>query len=348
MIFNARTINIGSRRTLVIGLACCALAACASSNGSTPDGTGGQASGGTVGTGGAPGTGGMTLGTGGAATGSGGANTGSGGAAMGSGGTTGTGGQTTGSGGDSSGGSGPGTGGSASGGAGGGSAGRGAGGSVGTAGATGAGNCNGAVLCDSFDRATLGPDWMLENAVAANVVEIVTDKFHSGTSSVHMKFGTASGATFISETKGFPSTSYWGRVWLFVMTGLESGHHVYIEGSTGMNMTNTGVRALNTQGAGLIATNIAPPDTGATSTMAMPQGTWNCFEWQVANTAGKVNVNLYIGGVEVPKTAASVAAVAGNMNLIKQRIGYERYSAGAAGDMWIDDYAIGPTRINCM
>lgn len=194
----------------------------------------------------------------------------------------------------------------------------------------------------------LGSDWMLENAVAANTVEIVSDKAHSGTSSVHMTFTTARGATFISETKGFPwaDNSYWGRVWLFVATGLEAGHHVYIEGSTGVDPTNTGIRALNTQGQGFLATNNAPPDQGGTSpTQKMPQMMWTCFEWHVAAVGNLEKTNLYMNGTEVPGTAASTTGAA--TNLIKQRVGYERYAAGTAGEMWIDDYAIGPTRINC-
>jgi hypothetical protein len=31
------------------------------------------------------------------------------------------------------------------------------------------------------------------------------------------------------------------------------------------------------------------------------------------------------------------------------RVGYEHYAADkAAGDMWIDDYAVGTSRLNCM
>jgi hypothetical protein len=316
------TLTVGFGRRFALGLACCALAACApSTETGTPSGSGGSNPGtGGAGTGGATGTGGRT-GSGGAATSSGGASVGTGGAAVGTGGAA--------NGGSQAGGA-TATGGRAAGGAAGG----------------GSGTCNGAALCDSFERAALGPDWTLDNSVPANVVEIVTTRAHTGTSSVHMMFGTARTATFIDETIGFPATnnSYWGRVWLFVMTGLEPNHHVYIEGSTGVDPPNIGVRALNTQGNGLIATNIAPPDTGGTSTVPMPQGVWTCFEWQVIATAGTGGVHLFMNGTEVPGTVALNRPIP---NLIKQRIGYERYAAGTAGELWIDDYAIGTARITC-
>jgi hypothetical protein len=208
------------------------------------------------------------------------------------------------------------------------------------------------VFCDGFESsAMLSADWKIDNSVATNVVEVVTNKAHTGNNSVHLNFGTASFATFIDETKGFPNTGYWGRVWYFVMNGTEAGHQVYIEGSTGMNLTNNGVRPLNTQGAGLIAVNVDPGvggngETGGTSTVKMPQGVWTCFEWQVTDTAGKGNVSLYMNGgaMPVPGTTATGVPIPA---LIEERIGYERYGGGSAGDIWIDDYAIGTTRIGC-
>lgn len=319
---------LGRDRKFALALSCCALAACAPSVVSPAGGSGGANAG----------SGGSSSGSTGGVTGSGGASIGSGGA--------GTGGAAAGTGGAGTGGATPGTGGAnmSTGGRGAGGAATG-GSAAGGSAAGGSGTCAG-VLCDSFERAMLGADWTVDNSVAANVVEVVTDRAHTGTNSVHMRFGTTATATFIDETKGFPAVndSYWGRVWLFVMTGLEAGHHVYIEGSTGVNPGNTGVRALNTQGNGLIATNIAPPDTGGTSTVPMPQGMWTCFEWQVIATAGTGGVHLFMNGTEVPGTVALNRPIP---NLVKQRIGYERYSAGTAGDLWIDDYAIGTTRINC-
>jgi hypothetical protein len=192
----------------------------------------------------------------------------------------------------------------------------------------------------------LSANWTVDNAVPANVVEVVANKAHTGTNSVHMTFTTASGATFIDESRGFPAPndSYWGRVWLYAMTGWEGGHHVLIEGSTGVNTSSVGVRPLNTHG-GNIGANVDPPDTEGISNVKLPQGVWTCFEWQIAATGGKGNVSLYMNGTEVPGSAVMNVPIP---SLVKERIGYERYSAGATGELWIDDYAIGYTRIGCM
>jgi hypothetical protein len=196
----------------------------------------------------------------------------------------------------------------------------------------------------------LSANWKIDNSVTTNVVEVVTNKAHTGSNSVHMSFGTASFATFIDETMGFPNTGYWGRVWYFVMDSGGGGHQVYIEGSTGMNLMNNGVRPLNTQG-GNIAVNVDPGvggkgESGGTSAVKMPEGVWTCFEWQVTDTGGTGNVSLYMNGgaMPVPGTTATGVPIPA---LIEERIGYERYNAGTAGDIWIDDYAIGTARIGC-
>ena len=333
-------------RKLAVGIVCCAIGACTSSN--NPNSGAGGTGGGEAGTAGVPASTGAAGkgdggGTGGAVTGAGGSGgststggtSGTGGAPTGVGGSTGAGGTLAGSGGATAGAGGTVTG----------TGGAGPGGASGAAGASSSACDASAVLCDGFERAMVGPDWTVDNSVAANVVEIVHDKGHNSMSSVHMKFGTAATATFIDETKGFPATDYWGRVWLFVMTGLEAGHHVYIEGSTGMNPSNTGIRALNTQGGGKIATNNAPPDSGGTSNVSMPQGTWTCFEWHIAATGGKENVNLYMNGTEVPGTAASTTPAVTESDQAAHRV--RALLGGMAGELWIDDYATGPTRQTC-
>jgi hypothetical protein len=357
------------------GFACCALAACGGNGGSVPlasgsssdnSGTGSGTSTSGSATGNASGTSSGTNGTAGAASGT---ATGASGVATGNSGATGASGVATGNSGSATGISGTATGASgavtgnsgASGtasmsGAGAGDAGSGTGSGdasgpvVSGDGGTG---CTGATFCDGFENsATLAADtdWKVDSDTPANVVEIVTNKSHSGSNSVHLGFTTtAAFSTYIDETKGFPNTGYWGRVWYFVMNGTESGHQVYIDGTDGTNLSNYGVRPLNTQSAGMIAVNVDPGvggkgESGGTSGTKMPQGVWTCFEWQVTGVGGTGNVTLYMGGTLVAGTEAMGVPIP---NLIEERIGYERYGGGAAGDIWMDDYAIGPTRIGC-
>ena len=65
--------------------------------------------------------------------------------------------------------------------------------------------CSGAALCDSFERTMLGPDWTLDNSTASTVIEVVTNKGHTGTNSVHISFGTTTLQSYISESKSFPA-----------------------------------------------------------------------------------------------------------------------------------------------
>ncbi len=304
--------------------------ACSASSDGNASATGGK-SGGTGGTGALPGTGGTN------ATGGTGALPGTGGA---TGGTTnsGTGGDVTGAGGDVTG-----TGGmDSSGGAGGQGQPMGGGTGTGNAGTSG-GGCGTAAFCDDFERTMLGPNWMLEPG--SNTIEISTMQHHSGTSSAHIKLGTSAGATYLNATKGFPfpNDTFWGRVWLYAMNGLEMKHHVFIEEQNAATMK--AVRVLNTQNDAQLATNMQLGDKTGYSTPAvqMPQGKWSCFEWNITATGGKGTVTLYLDGVDLKATLTGVAIP----QIDKTRLGMQRYMGGAAGDLWYDDYAVGTTRIGC-
>jgi hypothetical protein len=209
----------------------------------------------------------------------------------------------------------------------------------------GSGACT-AVFCDGFEAGTtLGAAWTTDSAVAANVVEVVSTMQHTGKNAVHMHFTTASGATFIRSTMGFPApmNSLWGRVWMYaMMPNSNTGHNVFIEASSGMSITMQGVRPLNTQG-GSMSINVAPPDNGASSNMKFPQGAWTCFEWNIAAMGAMGSVTLYMNGTMIATTAGKPIPT-----LVFQRVGYEHYGADTGtNDLYIDDYAIGTARVTC-
>jgi hypothetical protein len=228
-----------------------------------------------------------------------------------------------------------------------------AGGSGGAAssGDGGAGCPAAAVFCDGFEGGTtLGSAWTIDNSVAANTVTVVSTKSHSGSNSVHMSFAAEAGATFIDEKMGVTAKgTVWGRVWMYPNTEAGNGigpdpHVVYIEaepaGFTGHSAT--GVRPLNTQ-SGQIAINVDPPDTGPRVNMVLPRGAWHCFEWEISGIGGTGSVALYMDGTLLATDTGTAIAAIGEM-----RTGYEHYNAGTTtGDLYLDDYAVGPTRLGC-
>ena len=86
-------------------------------------------------------------------------------------------------------------------------------------------------------------------------------------------------------------------------------------------------------------------EAGGNSTTPIPRGAWTCFEWQISATGGTGHVVFYVGGGAAPTVTLNKEPIGA---LIEQRVGYERYNAGVAGSLWIDDYAIGTSRLGCM
>ncbi len=332
------TVRIGSVSSLMVGIAACWLMACgsdatsppAASGGTSPSGGSAGASAGTTSIGGStPAAGGMDsttdLGGTGDVAGSAGTSGGSAGTAniAGSAGTAG---------------SGTGGGGGGGGGAGGGDS-----------------KCNGAAVCESFEGLTLAPnsDWSVDSSTASSVVEVVSNKGHTGTSSVHISFTTGNVQSFVSVKKGFPAVgnAYWGRAWIFENVPF-GGHQIYVEARVGSGSDKTGVRSFNTFGKdGALGLNLESNDNSANSKIVAAKGTWVCYEWQITGIGSTGTLTSYVDSTPtgpVP-TPVQVGTLMNKPipNLMRQRIGFQRYEAGAAGEMWIDDVAISDKRINC-
>jgi len=310
-------------RSLLVSCALCgvSIAACGADTGGAVGGAGSTGAAVGIGTGGSTGNGATT----------------------GTGTTTGSGGSSATTGGDWEGGS-PffpvvgGTGGTASTGSGGGGVGAG-----GSAGGGMAASCSGATLCDSFERTMLGPDWTLDNSTASTVIEVVTNKGHTGTNSVHISFGTTTLQSYISESKSFPAmgNAYWGRAWIFSSVPL-GGHQIYIEARVAAGSDHTGVRSANTfDTKGNLGLNLESSDASKNSTVKMPTGTWSCYEWQVTGIGGMGTFTSWVDGMVIGPQSGAIPA------LTRQRIGIQRYAAGTAGERWIDDVAMGAQRIGC-
>jgi hypothetical protein len=300
---------------------------------------------------------GRSPGAGGSATGVGGSNVGTGGSGADTGiGGSGATGAITGTGGTTGVTSGTGLGGGGAGGAGGTTGG--GGGSPGG----GAGCPAGATFCDDFEASsTLGSAWTMDNTSNGTIGVVSTftttpgpTMAHSGKNAVKITVPTSNGYAMIVTKMGVPTppstAGYWARAWIYFETSAsDAGHCVMIEGSTGSpgDLQNSGARPLNTT-LGNMEINIDPVGNGEASSAAktpLPRGTWTCFEWNISATGGTGDISLYVGTIPMTTLTLKNEPI---QAVTENRIGYERYANGGAGNLWIDDYAIGPARLGCM
>ncbi|MEO8900288.1 MAG: hypothetical protein ABI488_01700 [Polyangiaceae bacterium] len=279
------------------------------------------------------GTAGASTGSAGASTGSAGASTGSAGASTGSAGSDGSPG--------GSGGGTPGAGGASGGGGGGGTGGHiGAGGSgVGGSGGGAAADCSAFKLCDGFEGDAPGKGaspW-----TTTGTVEVVTDVFHSGTHSVHMKaaMGDAAVNINISEKKTFPSTDSWGRAWVQIKA-TSTEHQMFI----GINFSGNQDRLLNRLGSDMPQVNFQVGDVFYAAGVKFTQGMWFCYEWHVTDTA----TSIYIDGTKQSLTKGTAGDAPGAKGGTALLLGFQRFGKGSAGaDVWYDDVAVNDTQIGC-
>jgi hypothetical protein len=199
-------------------------------------------------------------------------------------------------------------------------------------------------LCDSFENAApgaTGSPWMLNVDKKGTVVETVSDKGHTGTHSVHVKVSDMAGVFgYITETQSLAATgmSFWGRVYLWSAVPTPTGHevHIAVDGKTAAGASEQD-RILNVIN-GHLATNRRSDDMGKVSNVAPPMGKWACYEWHITPT----DLHVYLEGTELP-----VAVMWAEPTLSLLRIGFERFTMGSAGDVWIDDVALDGGQIGC-
>jgi len=232
--------------------------------------------------------------------------------------------------------------GGASGGAGGASGGAGGAGG-GSAGMAGAGGCA-YKYCEDFEGATApgatGSDWKID-ADKTSTVDTVTTKAHGGTHSQHFKVGTSSVKGYITETKSLAAAgdSYWGRVWVWdeIMPQANNQHivNVAVDGKSGT--VDEQVRIFNVIN-GDFAINRRSDDKGGVSNVGPMLGKWQCYEWHITPNS----LDIY-----VDNTKLNVGQTWANPVVSLFRMGFERFTPGNAGELWMDDLAMNDTQIGC-
>ena len=205
---------------------------------------------------------------------------------------------------------------------------------VGGAGTAGAGttDCASLQLCEDFETGKVGSAW--KTSASGFTATVGTDQFHSGSHSLHISAPNTSSSAFITETKTFPASDFWGRAWLR-FDGPNGGHQMYIY----VAIPSDQLRLLNRLSSDAIQVNFQKTDKFYASKTTVPQKTWFCYEWHVTASA----TTIYKDGVQLTDIVAPGATGATALSL-----GFQRFAtASAAADLWIDDVAVNSTQIGC-
>jgi hypothetical protein len=212
----------------------------------------------------------------------------------------------------------------------------------------GGGGCSATFkLCDDFEGAAPGSAtsaWMFQTNGGYKIA-LDTTQAHSGTNSVHATKNIAGGGfAYMLETKTFPATDYWVRVWMRFMAPGGGDHEVFAGSVDKTPFTQAGemMRPLNDMGGGTVAMNIRSTDAVADSGKMIPMGTWNCYEWHETAT----QVDLYLDSTKIA-TAMGGRWNGLGANFSAMVLGVESYGPGKPADVWIDDVAVDTTQVGC-
>lgn len=199
-------------------------------------------------------------------------------------------------------------------------------------------------LCETFSGTApgaTGSPWLIDVDKLGTVIETVTNKGHTDSTSLHVKTSAMSGVRgYITETETLAKTgaSFWGRVYIWYMLDVAGVHivNVAVDGKTAANASEQ-VRIVNVIGSH-IATNRRSDDMGKGSNVGPDMGKWGCYEWHITPNS----LDVYLDGVMLP-----ISETWAEPTISLLRVGFERFAAGAAGDLWLDDIAINDKQIGC-
>ncbi len=199
-------------------------------------------------------------------------------------------------------------------------------------------------LCETFSGPALGATgspWLIDVDKVGTVIETVTNKGRTDSTSLHVKTSAMSGVRgYITETETLAKTgaSFWGRVYIWYMLDVAGVHivNVAVDGKTAANASEQ-VRIVNVIGSH-IATNRRSDDMGKGSNVGPDMGKWGCYEWHITPNS----LDVYLDGTMLP-----ISETWAEPTISLLRIGFERFAAGAAGDVWLDDIAINDKQIGC-
>ncbi len=227
-----------------------------------------------------------------------------------------------------------------------------------------------AIFCDGFEnQATTTPAgrWGVTTPNCSGTGTAAVDQTvaHTGTKSVRIN-GTDGfcNHVFVGDTTDMAAASptWFVRFWIRHTTALPTGHVTFLAMNDSAN-GNTDLR-LGGQNGALVwnrqsddATLPAQSPAGVAQSVPLPVDTWTCVEFSVDGTGGQIHT--WVDGSAVPGLTDDGVPTQDvdsqwisskpdwRPHLTDLKLGWESYGGGGPDTLWLDDVALGTSRIGC-
>jgi hypothetical protein len=205
-------------------------------------------------------------------------------------------------------------------------------------------------ICESFESGLLDPNVWSQGSTSGSVVSLDATHVYRGTQAIKVHAaavaqGQFGEATLVNKTM-FPATDLFVRAFVYVPAGFPAaaaalfnvGQSTSPYHTTGLQLDSAGFATFNELAA-------QPVYKGVAGTIATDR--WVCVEWEVKlDKAGLVNV--WVDGTAL--TALSGAQdLSSNPAVGELHLGLAAQASVniPARDVWMDEVAVGTTRIGC-
>jgi hypothetical protein len=210
-------------------------------------------------------------------------------------------------------------------------------------------SCTGTFLCDGFETYTGAPGapWVAQPSNnPGGLLQVDSTKPYSGTKSVHIKSGggtTGGDAVTMKTTMGLPrpTNHVFGRMMTF-LKGPWPSTHIRVMGMQAAPYQGYLLDAF--AGSRGFQLESLTDNFGGGGMTPLVTDKWKCVEWEFnAPTGAAVTTHVWIDGTEITPAAAGFPRV----DLLDLWVGYTTALKSGPVEMWIDDVALGATRIGC-
>jgi hypothetical protein len=213
-------------------------------------------------------------------------------------------------------------------------------------------------LCDGFEGPAIGAagsPLMVDPMNTPSTAVVDTTKAYRGTKSAHLKMAGA--RAFITESGTFnqsgsvaTNNDMWGRMFTWVEAPTTpGGHTVFIRledpALTGMSkeLHLAGMNDAMYFGAEIRTNSDMWKSAGAIKyPLATPK--WECWEW---HTTAMNTMDFYIDGKILSSMSVTAASNWPFPTFKKLSVGFLSFRGNANVEMWIDEMAVGTSRIGC-